>query len=427
MMIPSADLLPGESHSVVIDRARLATLVEGAVGGGLILDGALAVRDGCIEWVGHQKDLPGSYLGWRRLSAEGRLVTPALIDCHTHLVFGGSRAHEFELRLQGSSYEEIARSGGGILATVGATRSASREQLIHDAARRARHLLREGVATVEIKSGYGLDLATELEMLRAARAVQREVAGLRVRTTLLAAHAVPPEFAGRADAYISQICEEILPAAVAEDLVDQVDVFCETIAFDLSQAERVLEAAHRAGLTTRIHAEQLSSSGAAALAARLGALSADHLEYLDAAGVHAMAGAGTVAVLLPGAFYTLREDQAPPVEALRRAGVEMAVATDWNPGSSPLGSLLLAMNMACTLLRLTPVEALTGTTRGAARALGLEAQVGTLAPGKLAEVVAWPLQEIAELSYRIAGHDPPDRLVHGAWVSCRDLAQRGSA
>ena len=403
------------------DRGAAATDDE-AARLGAIEAAAVAVRDGRIEWVGVADGLPRAYADWPRSPAPGPLVTPALVDCHTHLVYGGSRAAEFEQRLSGVSYEQIARAGGGILSTVRATRAASREELVRSAAARSAHLLREGVGTVEIKSGYGLRIDSELEMLRAARELGELLPGLRVRTTLLAAHAVPPEHRDRPERYVDEICEEILPAAVDEGLADQADVFCENIAFDLEQSERVLRAAADLGLSLRMHAEQLSASGAAELAARLGARSADHLEYLGPAGVEAMRRSGSVAVLLPGALYTLRETRRPPVESLRRAGVEIAVATDWNPGSSPLGSLLLAANMACTLLGTLPDEALVGVTRAGARVLGLEDEVGTIEVGRRAELLSWPLEDPVELCYRIGGQPTPHRLVGDRWIDCGELA-----
>ncbi len=376
--------------------ARIATMTAGGAPYGLIERGALVVRGGRVVWVGPGAEAPG---GLARRDLGGRLVTPGLIDCHTHLVFGGDRAREFELRLLGASYEEVARSGGGIVATVTATRAASEAELLVGALGRADALIAEGVTAVEIKSGYGLDIETELRMLRVARAVAatRQV---RVRTTFLGAHAVPPEYAGDADGYLDAVCLPALEAAAAAGLVDAVDGFCEGIAFSLAQIGRVFDRARALGLPVKLHAEQLSNLGGAALAASRGALSADHLEHLDDAGVAAMAASGTVAVILPGAFYTLRETQAPPVAALRAAGVPMAVATDCNPGSSPMTSPLLAMNMACTLFRLTPEEALAGVTRNAARALGLT-DCGVIAPGLRADLAIWDVGHPAELAYRI--------------------------
>lgn len=373
---------------------------------GRIEDGAIAVKNGRIAWVGPREALPGSpeTLASVVQEGEGGWITPALIDCHTHIVHGGQRAGEFEQRLMGASYAEIARAGGGILSTVAATRAATEATLVESAERRLRPLLAEGVTVVEIKSGYGLDLETELRMLRAARAIERRLP-VTVITTFLGAHAVPPEWKGNPDGYIDFLCDEVLPAAVEEGLVDQVDAFCETIAFSPAQVARVFDAAALFKLPVKLHAEQLSDLSGAAMAAEAGALSADHLEYLGPDGVAAMAESGTVAVLLPGAYYTLRETHLPPVDKLRKAGVAIAVATDSNPGSSPVTSLLTAMNMACVLFRLTPAEALAGVTRNAARALGLQAERGTLEAGKVADFVHWSIEEPAELAYRI-GFNP---------------------
>ena len=396
---------------IVLTGLTLATMA--GPGYGLVPRGALALEGGRIAWAGAAAELPRSVASWPRLDQGGRVATPALIDCHTHLVHGGDRAGEFEMRLEGASYEAIARAGGGIRATVAATRAADDASLLASALPRLDALIGEGVATVEIKSGYGLEPETELRMLRVARALGA-ARRVRVVTTCLAAHAVPPEFEGRADAYVAQVCDEIIPAMAADGLADAVDGFCEGIAFSPEQIGRVFEAARAHGLPVKLHAEQLSDLGGAALAARHGALSADHLEYLDAKGVAAMAAAGTVAVMLPGAFYTLRERQVPPVEALRAAGVAMAVATDANPGSSPLTSLLLAMNMACTLFRMTPQEALAGATREAARALGLGARTGTLAPGKDADIALWDVEHPRDLAYRIGANPLHARLIGGA-------------
>ena len=373
---------------------------------GRIIDGAIGVKDGLIAWIGPRGELPGPVenLAAVRNSGEQNWVTPALIDCHTHLVYGGQRAGEFEKRLSGASYAEISRAGGGIRATVASTRAASEADLLRAARRRLAPLIAEGVTVVEIKSGYGLDLDTELKMLRVARAIEREMP-VEVVTTFLGAHAVPPEFDGDADGYIDFVCDEVLPGAVEQGLVDQVDAFCETLAFSPEQVERVFEAAKLFNLPVKLHAEQLSDYGGAELAAEYGALSADHLEYLSPAGVRAMARAGTVAVLLPGAFYMLGETQAPPVDRLREAGVPIALATDSNPGSSPVTSLLTTMNMGCVLFGLTPVEALAGVTRNAAQALGLGERRGTLEVGKAADFVIWDIEEPAELSYRI-GFNP---------------------
>ncbi|HUF57034.1 MAG TPA: imidazolonepropionase [Thermohalobaculum sp.] len=395
----------------VLTDCRLATMAPGGAPYGLVEDAAIALDGERIAWAGMASALPEEHAGARQERLDGRLVTPGLIDCHTHLVHGGSRAREFEMRLEGATYEELARAGGGIRSTVEATRAASAEALEAGALTRLDALIAEGVTTVEIKSGYGLETAPELKQLRVARGLERD-RDVRVRTTLLAAHAVPPEYEGDADGYIDLVCDEILPAVVGEGLADAVDGFCESIAFGPDQIARVFDAAAEAGLPVKLHAEQLSNLGGARLAASCGALSADHLEYLDEEGVAAMARAGTVAVLLPGAFYTLRETQAPPVGALRRAGVSMAVATDCNPGSSPLASVLLALNMACTLFRLTPEEALAGATRNAALALGLGGVTGTVEAGKAADLAVWDVFEPAELAYRI-GFNPLHRRIIG--------------
>jgi imidazolonepropionase len=370
-------------------------------------DAAIVLADGRIARCGPRSDLPAP--GPAR-DLGGRLVTPALIDCHTHIVHAGHRAAEFAMRLGGQSYAAIAAAGGGILATLAATRAATVDDLVATALPRLDALLAEGVATVEVKSGYGLDLATEGRMLRAAR----RLAALRpvgIVTTFLGAHAVPPDYKGRAQAYLDEVCLPALQSLAAEGLVDQVDAFCETIAFTPGQVAQVFAAAKALNLPVKLHAEQLAHSGGAALAARAGALSADHLEYATAADAALMADAGTVAVLLPGAFYTLREPQAPPVAAFRAHGVPMAVATDCNPGSSPLTSPLLAMNMACTLFGLTPAEALLGTTAHAARALGLSDR-GRIAPGLRADLAVWDVADPAELAYRI-GFNPLFARYHG--------------
>lgn len=381
---------------------RLATLAGSAGPYGLVEDGALAWKDGRITYAGAREHMPDALQDAARFaSAAGALVTPGLVDCHTHLVFGGDRASEFERRLGGASYEEIARSGGGIVSSVRATRAADDDALHAQSLPRARALLADGVTTIEIKSGYGLDAESELRMLRVARRIGADL-GIGVRTTLLAAHALPPEYAGRADDYIDLVCETIIPAAAREGLADAVDAFCESIGFTPAQTRRVFERARAAGLPVKLHADQLSDLGGAALAAGFDALSADHLEWTSDAGVHAMAASGSVAVLLPGAYYALRETKMPPIEALRAAGVPIAIATDLNPGTSPLLSLRLAMGMACTLFRLTPEEALRGATVNAARALGLDDR-GTLEAGKRADFVLWQAREPAELSYWIGG------------------------
>jgi imidazolonepropionase len=388
---------------LILRNAKLATMAPGTAAYGLVEHGALAIREGDIIWLGPESEMPTSMSVWPQEDLGGRLVTPALIDCHTHIVFGGNRAREFELRLEGASYEEVARAGGGILSTVTATRAAGEDDLLAGALARVDALLAEGVSTIEIKSGYGLDIETELRMLRAARRIGKE-RPVRVRTSYLGAHAVPPEFKDRADAYIDETCRIVLDRAAEEGLVDAVDGFCEGIAFSPAQIDRLFARATQLGLPVKLHAEQLSDLGGAKLAATYGALSADHLEYLGNDGIAAMAKAGTVAVLLPGAFYPLRESQLPPVQALRDAGVPIAIATDCNPGSSPLTSLLLTMNMACTLFRMTPEEALAGATRNAAKALGIE-DAGTLEVGKRADLAVWDVQEPAELAYRI-GFNP---------------------
>ena len=386
--------------------ARLATL-DGDAPWGLVERGALLVDGGAIAWVGAQADLPSGLTVEAEHDLGGSLVTPGLVDCHTHLVYGGHRAREYELRLQGATYEEIARAGGGIRSTVAATRATGDEALFEAARSRALALMAEGVTTLEIKSGYGLSREHEARLLRIARRLGREVP-LTVRATYLAAHALPPEFDGRADAYVDAVCAW-LPALHAEGLVDAVDAFCDRIGFTPAQTQLVFDAARRLGLPVKLHAEQLSDQGGAQLAAEHGALSCDHLEYLGDAGVAAMARAGTVAVLLPGAFYFLRETRLPPVERLRAAGVPIAIATDHNPGSSPTLSLLLMMNMASTLFRLTPEESLRGVTVNGARALGL-ADRGRLAAGSRADFAVWDLEHPNELAYRFGGN-PCRRVV----------------
>ncbi|MEJ8572476.1 imidazolonepropionase [Microbaculum marinum] len=383
---------------------RLMTMAEGAPGLGAVERGAIACRDGRIVFAGPLADLPAGIDAADHIDLDGRWVGPGLIDCHTHLVYGGNRAKEFELRLAGASYEEIARAGGGIRSTVAATRAASEDDLVASALPRLDALLAEGLTTIEIKSGYGLETDAEARMLRAARRLGGE-RPVSVTTTFLGAHAVPPEFEGDADGYIHSVCREQLPAVAAEGLADAVDGFCETIAFSPDQMALVFDAAQAHGLPVKLHAEQLSNLGGARLAARYGALSADHLEYLDEDGADAMARAGTVATLLPGAFYFLRETQKPPVEALRLAGVPIALATDANPGSSPLTSLLLTMNMAATLFRLTVEECLAGVTRNAAKALGRLDEIGTLEAAKSCDLAIWDIEEPAELVYRI-GFNP---------------------
>lgn len=383
----------------VLCNATIATMTGPDYG--LLENGSVVIDTGRIAWVG--QELPSEYADLPRQDVQGRLVTPGLIDCHTHVVHGGNRAAEFEMRLKGASYAEIAQAGGGIVSTMAATRAADQETLIAAALPRLDALIAEGTCVVEVKSGYGLDLETELTMLRAARALGR-VRPVRIVTSFLGAHAVPKDFAGGADAYIDEVCIPALRAAHGEGLVDAVDGFCEGIAFDPSQIARVFDVARELGLPVKLHAEQLSHLGGARLAADYGALSADHLEYAQPADAQAMAQAGTVAVLLPGAFYTLRDPQAPPVDAFRDAGTKMALATDCNPGSSPLASLLLAMNMGCTLFGLTPEEALRGVTVHAADALGLT-DCGRIAPGLRADLCLWDVRHPAELAYRI-GFNP---------------------
>lgn len=391
--------------------ANLATMIPGAEPYGAIPHGALAVTRGRIAYAGPAASLPPHLIGPATVLHHhpDHWITPALIDCHTHLVFAGNRAEEFEARLRGDSYESAARRGGGILSTVRATRAASEDDLFAAAAARLAQLAAEGVRTVEIKSGYGLDLASELKMLRVARrlgAPSPQAVPVRVRTTLLAAHAIPPEFARRADAYIDHIIADILPAAAAEHLVDAVDAFAETIAFSTSQIDRLFTAARAAGLPVKLHADQLTDGDGAALAARHAALSADHLEYASDAGIAAMARAGTCAVLLPGAYATVGASQPPPIAAMRFHRVDICVATDCNPGSSPMNSLLMAANLACCLFRLTPEEALAGITRNAARALGLQSEIGTLQPGLRAELVRWQIGHPRELAYWLGGLRP---------------------
>jgi imidazolonepropionase len=395
--------------------ADLATMADtaGGDGFGVIEKGAIAIKDGRIAWIGPATALPKDGIGQHTAVHDlgGGWITPGLIDCHTHLVYGGNRAHEFELRLNGATYEEIARAGGGIRSTVSATRAAGEDQLAAQSLPRLKALLAEGVTTLEIKSGYGLDLENELKCLRVARRFG-ETHPVRIATTLLSAHALPPEFADDADGYIDLVCDRIIPAAKQAGLADAVDAFCENIGFTPAQTRRVFEAAQRHGLPVKLHAEQLSNLHGAALAAGFKALSADHLEHLDEAGVQAMAKSGTVAVLLPGAYYILRETKLPPVEALRRHGVGIAISTDCNPGTSPVTSLLLMLSMACTLFRLTPAEALAGVTRQAARALGLIDSVGTLEVGKMADFVVWDIERPAALAYQV-GLNPRRQTVFG--------------
>jgi len=390
-------------HDAVWLNADLATMVAGTQPYGAVPDGVVAATGGRISWVGPRREWRGKALV--ELDARGAWITPGLIDCHTHVVHGGDRAAEFELRLKGATYEEIARAGGGIVSTVAKTRAASEDDLVRSAQARLQQWIAEGVTVVEVKSGYGLDESTELKMLRAARRLQ----GVTVRTTFLGAHALPAEFQGRPDAYIEFVCD-LMPSTGA----DAVDAFCEGIGFSAAQTRRVFDRARALGLPVKLHADQLSDLGAGALAAEYGALSADHLEYTSEAGVAAMAAAGTVAVLLPGALYFLREPRLPPLQALRRHRVPIALATDCNPGSSPLTSMLLALNLACVLLRLTPEEALAGVTRDGARALGMSATHGTLEVGKHADLALWDVGTPAQLAYAMGANPCVGRVRGGS-------------
>ena len=382
------------------NNATVATMTTGGVPYGLLEHGAIGIRDGRISWVGPAAELPPSCCdAATTLDCGQQLVTPGLIDCHTHLVYAGNRAREFEMRLNGATYEELSRAGGGINSTVSSTRGASVEALVDLARPRVERLMQDGVTTVEIKSGYGLTTADELKMLHAARLLDN--LPVTVKTSFLGAHALPPEYANDKDGYIDLVCHEMLPAVIDSGLADAVDGFCEGIAFDVAQMERVFDVAQAAGLPIKLHAEQLSDLNGAAMAARRGALSVDHLEYLSHAGVNRLVENSTVAVLLPGAFFCLRETQLPPIEALRQAGVPIALASDQNPGSSPVGSLTLMLGMGCTLFQLTPEESLAGVTRHAAQALGLTADIGTIETGKRADLVLWHVNHPAELSYRL--------------------------
>ena len=392
--------------------ANLATMTTGTTPYGAIADAAIATRGDRIAWIGPMADLPGKpdTLADDVIDLAGKWITPGLVDCHTHLVFGGSRAGEFEKRLQGVSYEEIARAGGGIVSTMSATRAASEDQLVTAGLPRLSNLVREGVTTVEIKSGYGLETEAEMKQLAAARTLGQKLP-VGVQTTFLGAHALPPEFGGRQKDYIDLVIEEMLPAVAKSGTADAVDAFCESIGFTTAETEAVFEAARSHDLPVKLHAEQLSDLGGAALAAKFGALSADHLEFVSEDGIRAMAASGTVAVLLPGAYYILRETQLPPVDLFRKHNVPIAIASDFNPGSSPIPSLLLMLNMSCTLFRMTPEEALAGATRNAARALGLQADRGTLEGGKRADLAVWNIEQPAELAYW-AGYNPLNTLVH---------------
>jgi len=395
---------------MLLANAKLATLQNNDEFG--IIDDGVIVLDGAhIAWVGGAIELPDTYRDQETRDLGGRLVTPALIDCHTHVVFGGNRAVEFELRLNGASYQEVAQAGGGIVSTVTATRAASEDELLADALIRIDAMIAEGVTFIEVKSGYGLDRETELKMLRVARRIAK-VRPIEVKTSFLGAHAVPAEYAGRADAYIEDVCIPTLRVAHTEGLVDAVDGFCEGIAFDTKQIARIFTVAKELGLPVKLHAEQLSNIGGTQLAAKYGALSSDHVEYATDADAKALATAGTVAVVLPGAYYTLRETQAPPIQAFRNHGVPMALATDCNPGSSPLTSALLTMNMACTLFRMTPLEALLGMTVHAARALG-ELNRGRITATAPADLCVWDVEHPAELSYRIGFNPLHSRIFKG--------------
>jgi imidazolonepropionase len=400
---------------LLLTDVSIATMQRGAADYGTIEDGAIAISDGSLAWVGRAADLPDNAAQETR-SLSGHWVTPALIDCHTHLVFGGDRAAEFERRLRGVSYEQIAREGGGILSTVTATRAASADELFDSAMTRLQTLAADGVATVEIKSGYGLNVETEIKMLEVARRLG-DSSDLTVRTTLLAAHAVPPEFSDDPDAYVEQICTQLLPAVAARGLADAVDAYCESMAFDCDQISRVFSAARDVGLPVKLHADQLRDGGGAGLAAEFNALSADHLEYASDEGIEALRKAGSAAVLLPGAFLTLNETQLPPIDAMRRNNVPMAVATDCNPGTSPLCSVREGMALACRLFKLTPEECLAGATREAALALGLDADRGTLEPGKRADIAVWNIEHPRDLSYWLGVHPLSDLLIAGQSVS----------
>ncbi|HKU38982.1 MAG TPA: imidazolonepropionase [Polyangiales bacterium] len=392
--------------------ARLLTLAAESSRLGQVDDGLIGCRDGRIVYAGPRATAPAGLDAAEIIDCAGRLITPGLIDCHTHLVYAGHRADEFERRLNGESYADIARAGGGILSTVRATRAASEAQLVAEALPRLDALLAEGVTTIEIKSGYGLTLDSERQQLTAARSLERQ-RRVSVTTTFLGAHAVPPEHAGHSDAYLTEVCERMLPELAAQGLVDAVDAFCERIGFSLEQTRRVFETARFLGLPLKLHAEQLSNSHGAALAAEYRALSADHLEYVDARGIAALAQAGTTAVLLPGAFYFTRETQLPPIEQLRASGVRMALATDCNPGSSPLTSLLWTMNLAATLFRMTVDECLIGVTRAAAHALGAADRIGTLEPGKFCDLAIWNVERAAELVYRMGPNPLQTRVWRG--------------
>jgi imidazolonepropionase len=399
------------SYDLLLENCRAATMKDGAPYGA-IEDAAIGIRGDRIAFVGPRHDAANAK---QSIDLKNRWVTPGLIDCHTHLVYGGDRANEFEMRLKGATYEEIAKAGGGIVSTVKATRAASEAELVESASKRLNPLVAEGVTVIEIKSGYGLDLETEGRQLRAARVLAANHP-VRVRTTCLAAHALPPEFKERSDDYIALVCDRIIPVLHQEGLIDAVDVFCEKIAFSPEQTRRVFEAAKKLGIPVKLHAEQLSDLNGAALAAEYGALSAEHLEWANEAGISAMAKSGTVAVLLPGAFYALRETKLPPIDGFRKAGVPMAIATDSNPGSSPALSLLLMLSMACTFFRFTPEEALRGVTAHAAKALGIGEGHGTLEAGKQADLVVWDIERPAELAYWVGGNPSAAIMQAGRWT-----------
>ena len=404
--------LNNEFDSVWFD-VNLATINDKDYG--IIENAAIAIKDGKIAWLGKRADIPAfDAFSTPTYQGKGGWITPGLIDCHTHIVYGGNRAKEFEMRLEGATYQEIAAAGGGIVSTVKATREADEETLYVAAKDRLNALMKEGVTTVEVKSGYGLDTETEIKMLRIARLLG-EHHPVDVKTTFLGAHALPPEFKDNADAYIDLVCGEMLEAVAQENLADAVDAFCESVGFDLAQTKRVFEAAKKYGLPVKLHAEQMSNLGGSEMAAEFNALSVDHIEYLDEAGVKAIKESGTVAVVLPGAFYFLRETKQPPFELLRKHQVPMAIATDANPGSSPLCSLQLMLNMACTLFRMTPFEALSGVTINAAKALGIQDKVGTLAVGKQADLVLWDIEHPAQLSYQF-GVNPCAQVIKNGVV-----------
>ncbi len=404
-----------KDSGVLIKNINIATInPEISAPYGAINQATIVIENDSISWVGPENELPDRYKGLTFYDGENKWLTPGLIDSHTHLVFAGNRAREFEQRLQGVSYEEIARQGGGIQATVKATRQASEEELFELATHRIKAFLKEGVTTMEIKSGYGLNLETECRQLRVARQLARQFP-VTVKTTFLGAHALPEEYKGKADIYINHICNEMIPTVASEQLADAVDGFCESVAFSCEQVQRVFEAAKQYQLPVKLHAEQLSNLQGSVLAARYQALSADHLEHLDQEGIEAMAASGTVATLLPGAFYNLRETCVPPVAALQKAGVPIAIASDFNPGSSPLASLRLAMHMACTLFRLTPEDALAGVTRNAAKALGIN-DLGMVKEGYKADLVLWPIEHPAELACHFGIPIPAQIIKNGEWL-----------